>query len=132
MKRRKHRSQFEVIFSILFVIQKGNHRGTHIIYAANINQTSLTPKLNLLLKNGWIEERIITPKKQRGRGFIPPSKEPPSHSEYHVTAVGKDMIKAYHEFQGKVGDSFLCPLVDRRMIMSFQEARQLTRALASL
>lgn len=120
---RKVRSAFEVFFSILFVIHKGSHRITHVIYAANVNQKVLMPKLNLLLKNGLIEERILQKKQRTG---WPRSKEPPSHSEYYVTAVGEDMIKAYHEFQEKVGDSILCPLVDRRVILSLREASQLS------
>ncbi len=76
------RSKLEMYVDILKVIaQRGPLKLTHIMYKANVNCSVLSEYLEFLLKQGLVEERILTK----------------NRIVYAVTQQGISVLRAFRE-----------------------------------
>ncbi|MBW2976632.1 hypothetical protein KY347_04255 [Candidatus Woesearchaeota archaeon] len=73
----KRRGKLEIIADILSSIQnkEGKIKPTHLLYKSNLSHTKLKEYLDILIKKGMIEERVIKGKKmfflkEQGHKFL--------------------------------------------------------------
>lgn len=112
MKKRKTRDSFEVLYSIMFVINKGRNKKTHILYGANLTIKTLMPKLEYLVEKGFVETYLDKAfLSKENVGVIPFNIEKRKRVKkrairYDLTDAGKILLRDFQRIHEKVPEMF--------------------------